>query len=362
MRPTIAFDESGNTGQNLLDLDQPVFASASVNLKEDVACALAKPPSSQSPELHFARLRKSNPGRRRICAVVGSDELNKNTARVFLVHKPFMVSAKMVDILVETVAYADGVDLYEGGAHVGYANLLHFCGPAFCGHDPWMGVKRSFVEMIRDKTDESASTFFDSLDEACETCSHADFIEETLAPIITSRPLIPSLMENWGETELDPGVASFIALCSSWSDDYPDGYSVIHDDSKPMAYDEDFIRALMDSEARETLALPVFMTAVDYQLVDSTKHDAIQIADILASAATYWARESMSGTRDEFAERLYSSGVNDLVWGSLWPDPDFGSTDLSPLKPLSAEDITRLGREISKRIYRDESGRPRRRS
>ena len=50
-------------------------------------------------ELHFAKLRRSRDGRRRILDIVES--IDPAVAKIVVVHKPFMVTAKIVDQLVE---------------------------------------------------------------------------------------------------------------------------------------------------------------------------------------------------------------------------------------------------------------------
>src|SRR6267142_2013884 len=55
--PKVAFDEAGNTGQNLLDPSQPIFVLSSVSLSDSDAAAI-RDLVGRSGELHFKKLRK----------------------------------------------------------------------------------------------------------------------------------------------------------------------------------------------------------------------------------------------------------------------------------------------------------------
>lgn len=60
---TIYFDESGNTGSNLIDLDQPVFTLASCTFSKEISEQLLKLIDSKSTqEVHFKNLRRRKSG------------------------------------------------------------------------------------------------------------------------------------------------------------------------------------------------------------------------------------------------------------------------------------------------------------
>lgn len=64
---TIFFDESHNTGANLLDANQPVFTLASVDYNPDECSELLLLVSShQASEAKFSSLQSSEAGRRKI--------------------------------------------------------------------------------------------------------------------------------------------------------------------------------------------------------------------------------------------------------------------------------------------------------
>jgi hypothetical protein len=76
-------DEAGNTGENLLDALQPVYALSAVQIDEDsasraVAAALSR---TQMPELKFNKLQGSGSGRRNILTMLGDLDLKPGAGR-----------------------------------------------------------------------------------------------------------------------------------------------------------------------------------------------------------------------------------------------------------------------------------------
>src|SRR5712692_4988566 len=108
------FDESGFTGEDLLNSDQPLFVSASTNAEDSFCLDIRQRFFSkvQSKELKHSSLAKTDIGRRRIMdflvAVRGS-----GLFAVWLVHKEFCLLAKLVDLWVEPAMRQQGIDFYE---------------------------------------------------------------------------------------------------------------------------------------------------------------------------------------------------------------------------------------------------------
>ena len=88
----VAFDESGNTGADLLNPQQPVFALASTSLtRVEAELVLDRIRTPQTKEFKFLRLRRNDAGRRRILQFLSAPELTPETARTTYFHKRFMV-------------------------------------------------------------------------------------------------------------------------------------------------------------------------------------------------------------------------------------------------------------------------------
>jgi hypothetical protein len=126
--PVLYMDEAGNTGENLLDRNQPVYALSAVRLEAEpaaraVTAALGR---TQMTELKFAKLQRSGAGRRNILTLLGDLDLRPGTAVVAVAHKPWMVAAKLVDELVEARILSRGEQMawYASGDAQTKADLL----------------------------------------------------------------------------------------------------------------------------------------------------------------------------------------------------------------------------------------------
>lgn len=98
--PTIFFDESHNTGANLLDPDQPIFTLASVDYNSDECTELLRlVPSDQASEVKFSNIQKSESGRKKLLNFLASPIHSEHRVKTIIVHKRFNVVTQLVDII-----------------------------------------------------------------------------------------------------------------------------------------------------------------------------------------------------------------------------------------------------------------------
>ncbi|TOH24513.1 DUF3800 domain-containing protein, partial [Vibrio parahaemolyticus] len=100
--PTIYLDESGNTGSNILDDNQPVFTLASCKFDEKQATKLLETLQSKSPkEAHFKVLKRRKAGQDGVVRLLKHSLVNESNISVEIFHKRYMVITKIVDLLIE---------------------------------------------------------------------------------------------------------------------------------------------------------------------------------------------------------------------------------------------------------------------
>ena len=121
-------DEAGNSGQNLLDPEQPTFVLASTDLGRSEATELLDVVRSpQGGEPKFKTLKRTTDGVRRLTRLFTDPRLNKSRIAITAFHKRYMVVTKMVDLISETVFHGIGEDLYKRGANIAMSNMLYYC-------------------------------------------------------------------------------------------------------------------------------------------------------------------------------------------------------------------------------------------
>jgi hypothetical protein len=228
--PIVAMDESGFTGDNLLDEAQPVYALAAIQLDaatSDAAVAHAKQRCGR-PELKFAELRYHAAEREVMFELFEALSLSPATARVSVAHKPWMVAAKMVELLIEPRKLAQGRQFswYEAGLHKDTASLLFGRGPTYLG-EHWPPLQSSFVAMVRRFNERTAHEYIRAVAAARDVCDN-----------VVMSLILGDMIDSWDELadnipgskdQLDPTPGCLYWQAGEWSSVLPD-FAIVHDD------------------------------------------------------------------------------------------------------------------------------------
>jgi hypothetical protein len=337
--PFVAFDESGNTGADLLNSEQPIFALSSVHFSDDEireALNIIEPKNVQ--EIHFKSLRRSSKGKERILKLLRSELLKPEKVKLAAVHKEFLIITKIVDMLVETMAYKDGIDLYEGGFNIALSNLFYAFTPVFCDNDIFGKVKQDFINMIRVKNQQAIDEFYSSVTRLVESCKQEQY-KEDLDLILFSKTVIVDVLENADSSDIDPAIPSFVVLCDAWGKQFGVNFDLYHDDSKVISRYSGYLTQLMDKNvpAREygydsrTAVFPLKANGIIFY--DSRIAPQIQLADIFAGCCLYAFRGLLdSQCEDSFSQVLQEFLIPDLIVNIIWPTTDLVQYDLRSTK------------------------------
>jgi len=335
MIQTVVFDESGNTGADLVHSEQPTFVLSSCDFDESESRALLDIVlTHQTGEPKLTRIKKSAAGRRRIVDFISSSEITKERVKVFYFHKEYMALTKIVDLLVENVAHATNFDLYEQGMNIAMSNMLHYCIPAFCGIELYQEMLQAFVTMFREKTPQSIERFYSLVEQMVEVSARHDF-DGPLAPIQISSYFIDKILDGNGAISLDPAVPAFFSLCSEWGQQYKAEFEILHDGSKPISQEQPILESLMDPEAQQEIIgydrrqfeLPLRCRQI--RLGDSKQDVRLQVADLIASTCNYWARGLVHEEyRDSLWEELHDLELTSIAIGGVWPSPEVTPAEL----------------------------------
>lgn len=214
----VAFDEAGNTGADLLNSDQPVFSLASVSLTHAEADELLAPiRTPQTGELKFSRLKRSDSGCRRLLKLLTSPALTSENVSLSLFHKRFVAIAKIFDLLIEPLAHRDGHDFLKQGFNLAYSNLLYVCLPVYFGSDNVDSLLAAFINMFRQRTSESVSSFYIIAHDLFDKHS-TSAIAGPFAPVLNSERMIGEILNYNGKLALDPAIPAFFQQCATWGE------------------------------------------------------------------------------------------------------------------------------------------------
>lgn len=320
--PVVYFDETGNSGQNLLDPGQPIFTLAGVHLPDDVAAAIVAEVRSQLPatqgEPKYGSLAKATRGREAL--VRAFEQLPADNVQAMVVLKPFLVVTKMVDLLVEPLAHRTGFNLYEDKQGLALADLLQVCGPVFGTPEAYNRMLQAFVDWIRQRV--STDDLYEAIAAFKATVTHAGFAE-WIDLLEICRPIADETAEDIasGEMEdvLDPAVPVLYRVCPAFADSIG-RFRLVHDSSKVVDRWTATLRTVHffpnPAEPGEYMEeMPV--SRIDF--ADSKAHPQLQLADWTAGAVRQWATAVMAGSAEPFGTRLEPL-VKPWVIDTIWPD------------------------------------------
>jgi Protein of unknown function (DUF3800) len=329
MNPIVAFDESGNTGPDLLHINQPVFTLASVCLTDEEAMELISIASSKqsAKEIHFVNLKRRESGKNKIISILGSELIRPDKIKVSFFHKGFMVIAKIVDLLIENLAHMDGINIRERGANIALSNLIFYVTPVFCGKELFEKFQKYFVIMIRERTDKSVRDFYNITEDLYENCIDENYKSTILSTILASQFIIKDILADTDTYTLDPAIPAFVEHCSTWGDHLERDFDLIHDRSKPLKQHAELLSLLMiKDEPRVTVGFdrrkhqfPLRSTGINF--CDSKDLPQLQIADIFAGACTYWASGLLCYSADKNFSAEIGKKISPLIINAIWPTP-----------------------------------------
>lgn len=329
--PTVYADESHSTGENLLDPAQPVFCAAGICVDDELArqvvdCVKATLPSGHG-EPKYTSLSKTPMGREVLLSAFGS--LADATIKTFVAHKQFMVTVKMVDVLVVELGHDNGYNMYADGSAFSLANLLHACGPVMGDAAAFDYMLQTFVGAARKRTRASARDLFAAIaayqDTTCPEFSEVSVIlQHTEAQ---AHDIIAAIASGAVQDNLDPALPCLIELCRGIGQIIGD-FALVHDESRIV---ERSTGTLLNLDKLPDLHRPgqrlERLPATSIEFSDSSSVPQLQIADWVAGAVRQWATQKVTGQPDAFAEEL--DAVVMTWWlGGIWPDPDsIGNTN-----------------------------------
>jgi hypothetical protein len=256
-------------------------------------------------------------------------------------------------LIVETIFHHLDEDLYKRGANIAMSNMLYACMPAFCGTDATDRFLRSFVELMRFRTNRHIEEFYLAGEAMVTATSNQDFRRD-LYPF-TERRLFREWFDGIREFPLDPAIPALFQHIAAWGVRKSDRFHVVHDQSKPVLATKAQFEAMM-AQSEEMSALVGYdrrkfrfpLQAISLEQGDSLNHSQLQIADICAGSLAHFLKCREIGQLDQLAT-LFRDVCMDWVVDAVVPSEDISPEDLgtdadggtNPIDPLVLHSIKR---------------------
>ncbi len=315
MTNIISFDESGNTGQDLLNNDQGAFILSSSNFNDDEIKILSNIFNSND-EIHFKKLKKSVKGRRQIIEFINHPLITEKNIISSVSHKEFVVYGQIIDILVETTLYHRGIDIYKGGTNIAFSNILFFAGQL--EHKIlYRKMLESFITMVRTKNENSINKFYKIVNQLSKniTTTYEFFLFDL---ILESKNYISGIINSFDKYTIDVTLSSFLVICELWHAKLNSKISVLFDNSKQIEYYLDYIEFMKNHNSERIkygygdrkMTFPTQIS--NLKLVDSNVQKSIQITDLIASSLGFMFNNKSEKLND-FVKEIQNSKLRHLT-------------------------------------------------
>ncbi len=302
-------DESGFTGNNLLNRDQPIFTYASVATTgeeaENFVQKIITDYNVQGGELKGQRLIKYNKGRRAITEIL--KHFSENSL-VSVFHKKYSLACKFFEYIFEPALAKKNSLFYNINFHKFISNIIfvHLSANAKYAED----IFEEFEKAMR-SLDENHLTILTSslalanIDPVMEQIrSFAFYNRESIKKELDTIKGIGA-----GTWVLDLTDTAVFHQLAEWGQRYAQ-LVVFCDASKPLDHQKEMFNVMINRKDKKYIELhgsshPItFNMSKEIQVVSSTEHYGIQIADVVAGATAYIFLGNNDRYTDEWGEYL----------------------------------------------------------
>ena len=333
---TIFSDESGYTGPNLTNRDQPYFVLATVSFEEHEAKAIRDSlfSSVQAQELKHSSLAKSRRQHSMVLEYLKYLQSRPHRYKMYVVDKEFATVAKIVDYLVESAAYKKGFDIYSNGFALGFANELYDLLASRETSAYRSALLARFEGLMRYGSRIRYDEFFDFIDQPVASRELDSALDVVRA---TRRILIAEEVLRVGPGALDVSFTTALNLMAEWRKETDRDFNLIHDMSSPMVKETRLWEALTDKGLEpeiigygpKTMRLPIGVAKTSFE--NSKSWVGLQLADVLAGSVARSLTARKRGEPDPYVDLISETALNLRAFSSMpgtpadWPGipPDY---------------------------------------
>lgn len=352
----VYLDESGYTGQNLLDPAQPVFVGASTKLSNEAAEALVSAcfPSVRARELKHSALSRRPRGQEQIVRLFKS--ICPDDFAVSIAHKEFVTIALLVDYWVEPAMREDGINLYDRGGNLALCNTLYQILRLCLSEADRQRFLLSAENMLRSKTLEAYRSFGRCVRAAQQRAAP---LHEMLSFILASDQRLGGYeyIRDLPERLTDLGTVYLMDQVQHWSGQTSETLRIVHDRSSALAREREVWETVLAPEVppaivgqdRRTIRFPLRVDTIE--LADSQDHRQLQIVDLVAGAFAIYLKKRAgkdSTGRANYIQELEACGLpqRTRIANLIWPGTEVTPEELDTEGPVHDDAATYVAKVL----------------
>lgn len=312
-------DESGYTGNNLLNREQPFFAYTGVKIEPDEAEEYVRwfkhKFRIQQGELKAQKLLSRPKGRDAVTELLLNFKKKTKTACSL---KKFSLSCKFFEYIFEPLLAKNNSVFYQCGFHlfIAYAIYSH----TFLSDSSAEELLEDFESFMRGRTLSDDAQLFSKKSEAAQIVElvmefafiHRDKILEEFSGL--------GVLQRW---ILDDSISHLYPILTHWTEEAGD-IRVICDESKPIASSRELLDTFVgrkdqfwqELNGQRWAMIPHLTEPVTF--ASSFDEPGLQIADIMASATCYMLKnKDICPQAKKWIDILFPTIIN-----AIFPDHD----------------------------------------
>lgn len=337
----IYFDESGQTGTNLFDKEQPFFSLGSTCVDEKEAKEIIQRcfPQQQGDELKSNRLIKRTKGQKGYIKLAREIADRTDDFCASKISKRFTIVAKMVDYFVEPIAHHSGYDFYANNYAVKYANSVGFVFENILEKKLANDLMQEYNTFSRFPSKASLLKLQQMLEASLPSAPYGS--EAFLKAFVDGTKEFERFhdLSNWRDSN-EIHVTSAVSCMGHWQERMAGPFHVIHDESLHFfKHSEQWITMSNPDNtptditiAGKTLRLPIGVEKTTSE--KSHMSASLQLCDLIAGLISRCNADPAPELKD-FLEEAIAEGFGEI---SVFP-VDFGTEFASgPPARLSGPD------------------------
>ena len=343
-------DESGFTGNDLLDQGSTFFAYASVAVSNEEATEyvnnIIQKYKLQGGELKGRNLLKSPKGKKVIAEILSTF---KDRIKVGVYHKKFNLACKFYEYIFEPPLSEKSSLFYQIKFHRFISNILYL--DFVCRSEEAEKIFSDFQNLMRKKPNylfsSSETPDMSPLDDIKTFCiHHRDTINQELNSLQGT---------DIGKWILELSTSALFSILCDWGKEF-NQLKVFCDVSKPLKGNKELFDGWIGIEDKmyidffQGVEEPItFNLSQEVQFVESDKFPGIQIADVAAAACAYAFKEGVNQNTESWIEHI--PGV--VTGKSVTPDLSYIDLNTSDAKRNCLLLIYLVERSINKQPLLD---------
>lgn len=325
---TIACDESGSDGENLVEGGSRVFSHGSTDLDRLAAAQLIddlrEAVRFNGAELKSTVLLRSSTRRSSLIDAFASGGPLSGRAKILLIDKPYMAAAKVIDLVIEEDAYAKGIDLYRTNEAYRLAQLLFRDGARAFGEQQWQRLLGDFVSFVRRKQRSGAKTTEAELLQTIDDLrlrNNRRSVTEIMQRLWQGREHLRDYLPEGDASAvsmgtLEPLVPAIAGTAKAWHQVHRLPVEIVHD--RQAALTPQAVADILATCSTRWPNMAIPPPIITLEQTDSRSDPRVQVADLVAGVGWWVAGQALAGSlSDHVAEVIRPYVLADSMWGHI---------------------------------------------